>query len=227
MAVVDVRKAWEDYRPLNPAPRPQDLDAFRAALRGLDGIASAAAASLASVKELCLKHLLPRAAQASKDLEGLERAQATGLFFAQHGLYSEAARVLAEAVFLDRVPESAAEARAWKGALSEDAALLLSDLALALSLSSPSRSERERAAAFYELALGALDDSLPEKANVMLRLALLSRLLGEVVASRAWEERALALQPSLGASVDQLFAAGAGSAAGEDRILEYLRAGLR
>jgi hypothetical protein len=109
-----------------------------------------------------------------------------------------------------------------------DLAILLTDLALAVTLSSSTAAELDHAVEYYGLALTGLPEALPEKSECMLRLGLVHKMRGDLKAYREWTTRAITREPRLRETLDRLERGDgrvASRAPGRD-VLDYLRAGM-
>jgi tetratricopeptide (TPR) repeat protein len=227
MAIVDVRQAWQRYKPLNPPPPAALLKRIEETAWVRPGLGERAAEVLQSLKALFLKNLERRAEELAAGLEGLAREQMIGLLYARSGLYGEARAVFERALFGAAVPRGAGAIAGWSGEVTPEFSIVLNDLAIAASLGAHSQAELDEAAGYYELALRDLPDESPEKAEMLLRLGLILRMRGKLVEGNSIIDRAFLLAPGLDATYKAL-RAGDGSVAGESpEIWRYLKRGLR
>ena len=110
----------------------------------------------------------------------------------------------------------------------ESKAALLSHLALCLTLGAHSPSDLESAAKYSEMAIGCLDeDAREEKGEMMLRLALVQRLRGDLAAEKSWSSRAFGFDPALEATYQKLVASEGPVSGPEEKVLCFLRRSLR
>ncbi|MBN1443475.1 MAG: FHA domain-containing protein [Planctomycetes bacterium] len=228
MQIVDVQDAWRRYKPFPPAPDRELLDRIqRTDWLSENDVALRVEETLESLRQLYLKNLSGKIEELDKDLEGLARAQAVGLLYARSGLYSLAIESFEKAVFPGGAPQTRAEILGWQGEVGGETAVVLGNLALTLSLGARSSEELDRAAALFELSLRGIPEEYPERAEIMLRIALIRSLGGDILGVREWTARAYRIDPAL----ERTFAAlveGDGTVAGENpRIFRYLEEGLR
>src|SRR5262249_21725708 len=110
----------------------------------------------------------------------------------------------------------------------ESRAALLSHLALCLTLGARSPTDLESAARYSEMAIGCLDeDARAEKGELMLRLALVHRLRGDLAAEKSWSSRAFVIDPALEATYKKLVASEGPVSGPEEKLLCFLRRSLR
>lgn len=224
--VVKIRDGWKSYKPLHPPPTADVLARIRdGALWRQEGLAAEAAASVRKVKEYASKNLEVAIEELKKSCDGLDLAQRSSLLYTQAGFYREAVELLREAIFGGRAPSTPAEVRSWKGEVTFDLAILLTDLAQAVTLSSSTSAELEYAVEYYRLALGGLPDALPEKSECMLCLGLVYKMRGDLRAYRKWTGQAIERQPRLRKKLDRIEQGdGRVAASSPGRILlDYLR----
>ena len=161
---------------------------------------------------------------------GAAREQAKGRLLAEAGFVGEARKVLEQAVFGEGGPPALAELGRWASRLSEDVAVLLTDLALCVAMQERSRFDLELAARYIETALPAFA-GLPaiDRGQIMLRLAVVHGMRGDVASREEWRRRAFELDPSLRGTWDILMASdgSVASATTDPDLIEFLRGGLR
>ena len=226
LPVIEIREGWKRYKPLHPPPPADVLAKIRqGSLWRQEGLAAAAEAALRVVKTFAGDNLQAAVNELKRSCEGLELAQRSSLLYTQAGFYREATALLEQAVFDGKVPPDAGAVRSWGGKVTFDLAILLTDLALAVTLSSSSAVELEWAVEYYRLALGGLPDELPEKSECMLRLGLVQKMRGDLKAYRKWVDQAIEREPRLREKLDRL-ERGDGrvaSTAPDRQLLDYLR----
>ena len=229
MQVIEIREGWKSYKPLHPPPAEDVLAKIRdSAFWRQENLAAVAAASIQTVKEYASDNLNAAVEELKTRCDGLELAQRSALLYTQAGFYKEAVRLLEEAVFGGPAPASPQAVRSWGREVTLDLAILLTDLALAVTLSSSTAAELEQAVEYYGLALTGLPEALPEKSECMLRLGLVHKMRGDLKAYREWTSRAIKREPRLRETLDRLERGDgrvASSAPGRD-VLDYLRAGM-
>src|SRR5262249_55767475 len=130
--------------------------------------ASHVRAGLQGVQALFGANLRKRVEEIEKAVgDGPERDGAVGLLYAKSGLFEDARRAF-ERALLGCAKEG--PGAPWA---QEKKAILLSHLALCLTLGAHSSTDLESAARYSEMAIGCLDeDAREEKGELMLRLAL-------------------------------------------------------
>ncbi|MBI4605186.1 MAG: FHA domain-containing protein [Planctomycetes bacterium] len=227
--VVDLEEAWKTYQPMNAPPDPQTRAQIATIQRVREGLDERVRAALDGLKSLFRENLSKRVAEVAIGMdEGPARDQAVGRLYARSGLFDEARRVLERAVFGEEGPPQGSALRDWGRKLTEDAAVLLSDLALCVTLGADSASDYDSAVRYGELAVEGFSTAAPrEKGELMLRLGLVHRLRGDLAAERSWTSKAFALDPGLEATYRRLVASSGPVAGPAEAIREFLRLGLR
>ena len=229
MQVIEIREGWKSYKPLHPPPAEDVLARIRdSALWEQENLAAMAASSIKTVREYASGNLNAAVEQLKTRCEGLELAQRSALLYTQAGFYKEAVHLLEEAVFGGPPPASPQALRAWDREVTLDLAILLTDLALAVTLSSSTAAELDHAVEYYGLALTGLPEALPEKSECMLRLGLVHKMRGDLKAYREWTTRAIKREPRLRETLDRLERGDgrvASTAQGRE-LLDYLRAAM-
>jgi hypothetical protein len=229
MQFVELRDAQRRYQPMNPPPDDRTLARIASTEWASAGLETSVAFGLASLRKLFLENLALRVAEIEKIVEeGPAREQAVGLLYARSGLLDEAREVFQKAVFGGGKPLSPEETAVWSATAGEEKVVLLSDLALCLALGHRSTEDLDLSARYAELALsGFPPEARSERGELMLRLALVHRLRGDLPAERSWKQQAFAIDPSMRTTYAGLVES-EGTVAGEERkVIEYLRAGLR
>lgn len=229
MQIIEIRDGWKSYKPFHPPPADDVLARIRdGSLWEQENLATAAAASIRTVKEYAIDNLEAGVDRLESRCSGLELAQRSALLYTQAGFYKEAVRLLEEAVFGGPAPSSPQAVRSWDGKVTLDLAILLTDLALAVTLSSSTVAELDHAVEYYGLALAALPEELPEKSECMLRLGLVHKMRGDLRAYRKWTGRAIRREPRLQETLNRLERGDGRVASGEpaEEVLDYLRAGM-
>ena len=227
MQFVVVRDAHGLYQPMNPPPDPRTLEqiAARATKEWSEsGIETSIAFGLSSLKKLFGENLASRIAEIERtEDEGPAREQAKGLLYANSGLFDEARKILERAVFGDKDPPDAERLRQMGPQLGEEVRILLSDLALCVTLGARSKADLDVAVGYTEAAVsGVPEGAHREKGELMLRLALLHRLRGDLPAERACSLKAFGQDPALRETYQNLCATDGTVAGPEDKILDYL-----
>ena len=205
LPVIEIREGWKRYKPLHPPPAVDVLARIRdGSLWRQESLSTAAAAAVQVVKTYAGDNLQAAVKELKKECDGLELAQRSSLLYTQAGFYREAVEILERAVFADERPANATAVRSWGGEVTLDLAILLTDLALAATLSSSTVSDLERAIEYYRLALQGLPDELPEKFECMLHLGLVYKMRGDLNAYRKWTSQAIEREPRLREKLEQL-----------------------
>lgn len=234
LKVIEMRAAHRRYQPMNPPPDERSRETLASMRWTKDSLRDSIQFSMSSLRRFFLDALEDRLQEIEKTEEGLGREQAKGRLLAEAGFVEEARKVLERAVFGSAGPPRAEEIESWAGrgaggGLTEDAAILLTDLGLCVALAPRSPSDLLVAARYLEAALsalGGLGDS--ERGQLMLRLALVHGLRGDIAERESWRSRAFALDPSLRLAYETLLERDGrvGTSGPDPRILEYLRRGL-
>ena len=135
--MIEIREGWKRYKPLHPPPAVDVLARIRdGSLWRQESLATAAAAAVQVVKTYAGHNLQAAVKELKKEYDGLELAQRSSLLYTQAGFYREAVEILERAVFAGEPPANATAVRSWGGEVTLDLAILLTDLALAATLSS-------------------------------------------------------------------------------------------
>ena len=229
MHLIELREAWQTYQPMNPPPDARMKDRIARAEWASPDLKERIGLGLESLKKLFHENLEHRVAEIMKEEEeGPARTQAIGLLYSRSGLFDDARRVFERALFGEAGPPEMKGLGEVGARLTDETAILLSDLGFCMALGARSPEDLHRAAGYTEIALSGLPDGASrEKGELMLRLSLIHRLRGDLSAERSWSSRAFELDPIL-RSVYQTLIAPEGAVAGpEERILEFLRKGLR
>jgi len=214
---------------MNPPPDERTLARIASTEWASAGLETSIAFGLASLRKLFLENLALRVQEIEKEVEeGPARDQAIGLLYARSGLFDEAKEIFQRAVFGGAKPPSSEETAGWSSAAGEEKFVLLSDLALCLALGHRSAKDLDLSARYTELALSGFPaEARSERGELMLRLALVHRLRGDLSEERNWKQQAFVLDPSLRTTYAGLVET-EGAVAGEERkVIDYLRAGLR
>lgn len=226
VVVVNISKFRERYAPLKPLAGEELEQQIREAEWVKAGLEGKIRKTIEDLKAMGLARLSETLAEATRGLEGLARQQVVAFHYSQAGLYGEAKIVLQRALFGQEAPSSPAAVVGWQDRLNEDQALLLHDLGITTLLDARSQEGRNMAAAYFELALAALPDDVPERGEMMLRLALIHRLRGDREEENRWKRRAIQRSPHL-EDVYKRLITGTGNVAGESEVpLEFLKEGL-
>ncbi len=226
--VFELKEAWRDYQPMNPPPDEDVSRRISAALgRAFEGLTERVGFAVESVRKLLTENLSRRISEIEKSTEaGPARDQATGLLFARNGLFGEARRVFERAIFGEGGAPGGGAAD-WGNELKEETAILLADLALCITLGAHSRADLDAAARYGEAAADTFPpEAAREKGELMLKVALVHHLRGDLSAARAWSGKALRLDPALGETYRRLMTAEGPVAGPTDEILQFLRQGL-
>ncbi len=232
LSVVELRVAHRKYQPMNPPLDERSREALLSMRWTKDGLRDSIQFGLSSLSKFFLSALEGRLREIEQSEEGLGREQAKGRLLAESGFVEEARKVYEKALF--GAPSSPEEIEAWfaeraERGLEEDQAVLLADLGLCVALGPRSQSDLILAARCLELAisaLGSIDGA--GKAELMLRLALVHSLRGDIAARESWKTRAFAIEPSLRATYETLIASEGrvGTSGPDPRVVQYLRSGL-
>ena len=199
--IVDIQSAWRDYRPLPPEAQPRfgSSEQLREWVR--EDLSEKISAALEEIRGDYLERILKsKVERIREELDGPEREQQIGLVLARAGLYSQARKVLEQAIFGGPMPSRREGVLAWKEEVRLDTAALLSDLALSIALGAggdDSAAQLGLAAACFELALRGVPDDFPEKAEMMLQLSLILRERGDLQEAGVWSAAAFRLDPSV------------------------------
>ncbi len=228
MQMIELKEAWRSFQPMNPPPGEARLEELARGLQSVVmGLNERVAVASQRIAELFLENLEHRVAEVSRSTaEGPLRAQAIGRIYAHSGLFSQAVQVLYKAIFGN---DGASHSSLREGRMppSEETSTLLADLAVCLSLGAHSQEDLDRAAAYGEQASGGFPEGSREKGELMLRVALMHRLRGDLLAERIWSSRAFQSDPGLGETYRRLTAAGGPVAGPIDGIRGFLRSALR
>jgi hypothetical protein len=228
LTIVELAEAWGAYQPMNPPPDEPTRARIAELRRVREALPGRLESALQSLRRLFRDNLTRRVEQISSEMPaGLEREQAIGLLYARSGLFQEARGIFERAVFGAAQPGGAQALREWGKQATEDAAVLLVHLALCLSLGGHSSSDFDLSALYGELAVERLPSLSPfERGELMLRVALVHRLRGDLPAERAWSQKAFAADPSLEAAYQRLISSGGPVAGPAEEVRDYLRLGL-
>lgn len=229
MRFVELKEALRRYQPMNPPPDARTGERIATTEWASGRLETSVAFGLASLRRLFRENLALRVQEIEKTFEeGPARQQAIGVLYARSGLLDEARAIFEKAVFGDGNPPSPEMAADWSAADDEEKAVLLTDLASCIALGHRSSGDLELSARYTELALsGFPPDARSERGELMLRLALVHRLRGDLSAERSWREQAFALDPGLRTTYAGLVEEDGTVAGEEPRVFDYLRAGLR
>ena len=235
MSIIEVRQGWKRYRPLHPSPSDDVLRQIRdPSSWRLSGLRKRIETEIRALQEHGRDNLNDGQRALEEEYDGAELAQARALLYANAGLYLDAVDVLERELYGEDAPRSAEDIRVrarglWKGAVPFDAAVLLADLGLDVTLASSRKADLDRAVACLDIAISGFPDDLPEKAEMMLRLGLVHLIRGELGPYRRWKEEALARDPDLEPRLEALLkSTGAVASAGESpRVAAFLKAGIR
>lgn len=232
LKVIELRVAQRKYQPMNPLPNERSRAALLSMRWTKEGLRESVQFGLSSLSKFFLSALEGRLKEIDEAEVGLARDQAKARLLAEAGFIEEARKIYETALFgAPRSPEELEDwfaQRAGQG-LEEEKAILLADLGLCIALGPRSRSDLVFAAACLETAIAALENiDAAGKAELMLRLALVHSLRGDIAERESWKSRAFAMEPSLRATYEALLATeGRVGASGPDpRISQYLRRGL-
>lgn len=228
MRLVELRDAWRSFQPMNPPLNEGQLERFANDVRLVaQGLKARIAESSDRILELFRSNVSSRVDELTRTLPaGLEREQAIGLVFAHSGLFGDAVRVLERAIFGEEgIP--ATGLAAWQREVTPALAVLLVDLLVCLSSQARSARDLDYAVACGELALKGFPAASRDRSELLLRVALVHRLRGDLSQERAWCGRAFDADPSLSDVYKRLTAAGGPVAGPTEEILRYLRRGLR
>ena len=228
MQILELKEAWRSFQPMNPPPSESRLEDFeRAAQAAAAGLKDRVEGASRRMAELFEENLVRRVAEVAKSTEaGAARDQAIGLVYARSGLFSRAVQVLERAIFGEKIPSSTG-LREWGKQLAEETSILLADLAMCLSLGAHTQEDLDRAATCGEIASSGFPESSREKGELMLRVALVHRLRGDLLAERVWSARAFESDPGLGETYRRLTATGGPVAGPVEEIRAFLKRGLR
>ena len=176
-------EAWKKYVPMNQPVTDTTRQDLRSVFDKWDtqALADRIAAELGALRDLFGKNLEGRIKEIERTVEGqLARQHAVGLLYSKTGLYGEAGRTFARALFGTEVLPGADEARRLLAGAGEDtgdeggvhgieidgeaAAVLLSNLATCLTLSAGSAGDLARARLFFESGERAYQEGAYEAA---------------------------------------------------------------
>ncbi len=236
MRVIDVREAWEHYVPMNRPldARGQETLRDRFAAWDTTPLRGELERGLETLRAHFRANLAGRLADLAASIEdSVARDRTAGVLYARSGLYADARRVFARALFgAEKIPPAAEIERAlesWGEDRSadvrrEEKAILLSDLAATLALGIENESDGTIAVRLTELAIATFPDEAEfERAELMLRLALIHRLRGDLAEETRWLGSALEIDASLRSTYDGM-TVGDGSVSGpEAAVRRYLR----
>ena len=229
MRTIDLAEAWRKYQPMNPAPDPVARRRIIDAVWAREGLPGRVASALAGLRESFRRNLDRRVEEVAKVQEaGPARDLAVGLLYARSGLFDDARRIFEASLFVDKAPRDAAGLDQWKKPVTEEVSVLLSNLAVCITQCARAADVLGLAAACQRLAVqGVPDGDELEKGKVMLRLALIHRLRGDLAAERSACDGAFRIEPTLEAVYKDLVATGGPVSGPEERVLQFLREGLR
>jgi hypothetical protein len=234
LKIVETESGWRDYQPMNPPPDEAARDRMASTEWTRDETAGRVRAALGGLKRLFMENLAQRIEEIeSRQEAGPERAEAVGLLYAKSGLFEEGRRAFERALFGDGNPSpgtglTSPTETVVQASLSQEAkAALLADLALCLTLGSHSDADLESAARYSEMAIGCLAGGLArEKGEMMLRLAVVHRLRGDLAAEKSWTSKAFALNPLLEETYQRLVSSEGPVSGPDGEICRFLRQGF-
>jgi len=227
--VVVIRKAWQRFQPMPPAPaKTPEPDRWVA-----PDLPERIAQAFSDLKRYFSANVQKGVAELKKRYpEGPELDRALGVFYTRCGLLDRAREAFMRALFRNSSPPSS-EADLVKAlpTLPRDVqtAFLLADLGACLSLSARGPEQLSLAARLYKAALDRLPrrQDTPDWAELALRLAAVHRLRGDLASEKQWSDKAFALAPFLKKTYARLVAA-QGARAGFNAALErFVLRGLR
>jgi hypothetical protein len=228
MEVVELAEPMLRYPAISPEPEATSTDWSAPSSWEQGELARSIDAALESLRGLFYENLSDKVAEIEGALEGLAQEQAKALLFAESGLFEEAKKILEHAIFGDDTPEALSAIEEVSSRLTEEKAILLADLALCYTLGMRVSEDLKRAATCFQLAIEHFPvGARAERAEMMLRLALVHRLRGDLLSERAWSSRAFELDPELENTYRTLIQAEAVVAGPAGKILRYLRRGFQ
>jgi hypothetical protein len=234
MDKVDVRESWAKYSPMNPASDSRMRQRIDAETWVMDGLKDRITSAIANLRRLFQQNLANHAREITDSLEdGPDRHRELGLLYARNRLFGRARLEFELALFgsqTDGLDDDAFdEALAALPDDRPDVPFLLMNYGTCVTLGEGDVDRLQLATRVYRLGLEKLpqDDTLPERADFLLRLALVHRLQGDLASERTYRELAFGSDPTLRETYDDLVR-GQGARAGADTGLrEYLLGGLR
>ncbi len=229
MKAVEMAEAWRQYQPMNPPPGEAVRRSIESARWAGEGLCARIEFALAEVRKLFRSNLDGHVEEIRRSQpEGPGRGLEEGLLYSRSGLFEDARRAFERALFGEEGPPEARRLEEWGKKLTEETAIILSDLAICLVQAPRSAGDLISAAGYQELALAGLSGgSAMEKGEMMLRLALIHRLRGDLSAERRFCQKAFGIDRALELTYKDLVAGGGPVAGTEEKVLRYLREGLR
>jgi len=229
MKIIDLREAWKIYQPMRPPPDPATLQKIAGASWMSNGLCTRIHAALENLRKFFRTNLDWRVAEVRKDMgNGLEGDLEVGLIYANSGLFEEARGLYERALFGDRVPAGADDLQNRMKKITEEKAVILSNLAICIVQEPRSRQDLDLAAVYQELAIGGFpDEARFERGEMMLRLALIHRLRGDLPMERAWTVKAFGIDTSLELTYRRLVESQGPLSGPEEKVLQYLQKGIR
>jgi hypothetical protein len=229
MKLVELAEAWREYQPMNPPPDEAARRSIAAARWSAEGLCSRIETALVEVRKLFRANVEGRMAEIRRGRpEGPGRALEEGLLYSRCGLFDDARRVFELSLFGEKGPPEARLVKEWGKKVTEEMSVLLTDLAICMSLAPRSGADLAAAAAYQELALAGLpEQAVMEQGEMILRLALIHRLRGDLFSERECCQKAFGIDRALEQTYQNLIAAGGPLSGPEEKVLRFLRDGLR
>lgn len=229
MTVVEVRDGWKQYPPMKP---PQDAETLMK-ITGISWsekhLSQKIEHVLLELKKLFDQNLKGRIREIELQVPpGSGRDRTIGLLYAQSGLFDRAQVSFKKALFGEKeIGAGALSSELEKLPETPETPYLLSDLAISLTMGASCPDDFTNAASCYRHAIDLLPESMPDRSEFLLRLALVHRLRGDLAAEKKWTRQAFAAAPFLRETYDEMVK-GEGSRAGEnDALKRFLLKGLK
>ncbi len=229
MRIIDLREAWRKYYPMNPPPTETTRKRIAEATWASNGLRDRVEKALEKLQDFFSTHLDRRVEEIRKvHGSGLEGDLAVGLLYTKSGLFNKARRIYERAVFGVNIPAGVKDLESWNGKITEEKSILLSNLSICLTQERRSREDLNLAAAYQELAIQGLPEEAEfEKGEMMLRLALIHRLRGDLQEERLWCAKAFDIDLSLDSTYRNLIDSTGPLSGPEEKVLRFLLEGIR
>lgn len=234
MDKVDVRESWANYSPMNPASDTRMRERIDEETWVTDGLTGLIGDAVSNLRRLFQQNLRKRAQEIAAAFDTHEdRHRELGLLYARNRLFGRARVEFEQALFGNGTVGLAGEL--FDNALTalpddrDDVPFLLMNYGVCVTLGEGTSDRLRLATRVYRLGLEKLpaDDTLPERADFLLRLALVHRLQGDLASEKNYRELAFDSDPTLRETYSDLVRGEGARAGANDHIREFLLAGLK
>lgn len=230
ITLVEVRKAWERYPPMKPPIDNRVIEKLNGTAWTESNLSEKINGATTVLSELFAQNLDERVASIEAQMDpGPARQHQLGLLYTQSGLFQQGRAAFEQAVFKGIRPKDNVADALKTLPKDPDLPQYLSDLGICYTLGSRMSEDLDFAVLCYEEAISRFPKSSlsPERSEMILRLALVYRIRGDLAAEKRWSQVAFKEAPFLKDTYDRLIT-GTGARAGQNKgIRDYIRQGLR